>query len=173
MLRDMECSLWGRLFKTKALRGSIEVSQNIGSFQNWRSLIILLGYSVSVFCIPLFHTIYFPLYERAKLHFKAKHGWPDDSFKLYSVSAGISGLFCNVVTNPFWVVRTRMQAEIFRSAAQEHYERMYKGIFHSIIKIGREEGARALFSGLTASILGISHALIYFPLYEHWKMFFK
>lgn len=28
-------------------------------------------------------------------------------------------------------------------------------------------------SGLTASILGISHALIYFPLYEHWKMHFK
>lgn len=28
-------------------------------------------------------------------------------------------------------------------------------------------------SGLTASILGISHALIYFPLYEHWKMYFK
>jgi solute carrier family 25 folate transporter 32 len=107
------------------------------------------------------------------LHFKAKHGWADDSFKLYSVSAGISGLFCNVVTNPFWVVRTRMQAEIFRSAAEEHYERMYRGIFHSILKIGREEGARALFSGLTASILGISHALIYFPLYEHWKMFFK
>jgi hypothetical protein len=30
-----------------------------------------------------------------------------------------------------------------------------------------------LMSGLTASILGISHALIYFPLYEHWKMYFK
>lgn len=28
-------------------------------------------------------------------------------------------------------------------------------------------------SGLTASILGISHALIYFPLYEHWKLYFK
>jgi len=50
---------------------------------------------------------------------------------------------------------------------------MYKGIFHSLIKIGSEEGPRALMSGLTASILGISHALIYFPLYEHWKMFFK
>ncbi len=36
-----------------------------------------------------------------------------------------------------------------------------------------QEGGRALMSGLTASILGISHALIYFPLYEHWKMFFK
>lgn len=31
---------------------------------------------------------------------------------------------------------------------------------------------RALFSGLTASILGISHALIYFPLYEKSKIFF-
>ena len=75
-----------------------------------------IGYSVSVFCIPLFHTIYFPLYEATKLHFKEKYGWKEDSFKLYSVSAGLSGLFCNVITNPFWVVRTRMQAEIFRSA---------------------------------------------------------
>lgn len=94
------------------------------------------GYSVSVFCIPLFHTIYFPLYERCKLYYKEKYGWKDDSFKLYSVSAGLSGLFCNVITNPFWVVRTRMQAEIFRSSSEIHYQRMYKGIFHSIVKIG-------------------------------------
>jgi hypothetical protein len=86
----------------------------------------------------LFHTIYFPLYEQCKLYFKRKYDWRDDSFKLYSVSAGLSGLFCNVVTNPFWVVRTRMQAEIFRSASQKHYERMYQGIFPSLVKIGTE-----------------------------------
>lgn len=97
-----------------------------------------IGYSVSVFCIPLFHTLYFPLYEKCKLHFKEKNGWHENSFSLYAVSAGISGLFCNIVTNPFWVVRTRMQGEIFRSACNEHYKRMYKGIFHSLLKIGRE-----------------------------------
>lgn len=75
----------------------------------------MLGYSVSVFCIPLFHTLYFPLYENTKIFFKEKYGWKDNSFKLYSVSAGICGLLCNIATNPFWVVRTRMQAEIFRS----------------------------------------------------------
>lgn len=32
---------------------------------------------------------------------------------------------------------------------------------------------RALFSGLSASILGISHALIYFPLYEKTKLYFR
>lgn len=36
-----------------------------------------------------------------------------------------------------------------------------------------QEGTRALFAGLTASILGISHALIYFPLYEKTKLYFK
>lgn len=86
----------------------------------------------------MFHTIYFPLYERAKEFFGGRYGWPAESFRLYSVSAGVSGLFCNVVTNPFWVVRTRMQAEIFRSACEHHYQRMYQGIFHSIVKIARE-----------------------------------
>jgi hypothetical protein len=93
---------------------------------------------VSVFCIPLFHTIYFPLYERNKLHFKSKYGWEDGSFKLYALSAGSAGLFCNVVTNPFWVVRTRMQAEIFRSHKEEHYVRTYVGILHSLNKIYTE-----------------------------------
>ncbi len=97
-----------------------------------------VGYSVSVFCIPLFHTLYFPLYERCKNYFHTQYKWPEESFRLYSVSAGLSGLFCNIVTNPFWVVRTRMQAEIFRCMNQDHYERMYKGIFHSLIKIGHE-----------------------------------
>jgi solute carrier family 25 folate transporter 32 len=39
-------------------------------------------------------------------------------------------------------------------------------------KVAHNEGVRALFSGLTASILGISHALIYFPLYEKMKVYF-
>lgn len=66
------------------------------------------GYSVSVFCIPLFHTLYFPIYEHQKLYFAKKYGWNENSFRLYSLSAGSAGLFCNIVTNPFWVVRTRM-----------------------------------------------------------------
>lgn len=101
-------------------------------------MMLHIGYSISVFCIPLFHTIYFPLYEKTKLNFKDKYGWHDNSFKLYSVSAGISGLICNILTNPFWVVRTRMQAEIFRSAHEEHYVRLYKSMFQSMSRIVHE-----------------------------------
>jgi len=42
-----------------------------------------------------------------------------------------------------------------------------------MIKIAHEEGIRTLWNGLAASILGISHALIYFPLYERSKLYFK
>ena len=97
----------------------------------------------------------------------------DNSFALYSVSACLTGIFCNIVTNPFWVLRTRMQAEIFRNGKQEHYERMYKGIANSLLKVYKEEGGKALFSGLSASMFGIAHPLIYFPLYEKSKIYCK
>ncbi len=109
-------------------------SENTGRYGIWslRRIVaeeglrgLYRGYYVSLTCIPLFHTIYFPLYEKVKLHFKNDHGWDENSFKLYSLSAGISGLFCNVITNPFWVVRTRMQAEIFRSMCEDHYNLKY------------------------------------------------
>ena len=70
------------------------------------------GWSISAICTPLFHTIYFPLYEGCKVYFKGNLGWHDNDFKLYSLSASISGIACNIITNPFWVVRTRMQAEL-------------------------------------------------------------
>ena len=79
------------------------------------------GYTISLFCTPFFHTLYFPLYEAIKDQFKQNFGWQEGNNKLYSISAGIAGITCNIITNPFWVVRTRMQAEIFRSMCEESY----------------------------------------------------
>eukprot|EP00355_Strombidium_rassoulzadegani_P002574 CAMPEP_0168610502 /NCGR_PEP_ID=MMETSP0449_2-20121227/1822_1 /TAXON_ID=1082188 /ORGANISM="Strombidium rassoulzadegani, Strain ras09" /LENGTH=161 /DNA_ID=CAMNT_0008650813 /DNA_START=190 /DNA_END=672 /DNA_ORIENTATION=- len=60
------------------------------------------GYSISVFCIPLFNTIYFPTYEFFKHQCRAQFDWESDSTKLYSVSAGLAGIVCNIATNPLW-----------------------------------------------------------------------
>jgi solute carrier family 25 folate transporter 32 len=91
------------------------------------------GLSISIVCIPLFHSLYFPLYEGAKEFLSENYGMESNSFKLYALSAGWSGLICNVLTNPMWVVRTRMQAEIFRSESDHHFKRKYKGIFRSLL----------------------------------------
>lgn len=104
------------------------------------------GYYISAFCTPLFHTIYFPMYEAIKLQSKQRFGWEEGSFHLYSLSAGVAGLSCNVITNPFWLVRTRMQAEIFRSSCELHYERTYPtNMFRAMIIIAQKEGVLSLY----------------------------
>ena len=37
----------------------------------------------------------------------------------------------------------------------------------------KEEGFRALYQGLSASMIGVLHPMIYFPLYEKSKQYFK
>lgn len=72
------------------------------------------GYSVTAFCTPMFHAMYFPMYEwfknYAKLNFKLEEG----SFQLYAGSVCVASVISNCISNPFWMVRTRMQAETFR-----------------------------------------------------------
>lgn len=40
---------------------------------NYKNISTCIGYSISVFCIPLFHTLYFPIYEKLKLIFADKY----------------------------------------------------------------------------------------------------
>jgi solute carrier family 25 folate transporter 32 len=134
---------------------------------------IFRGYTISAFCTPFFHTIYFPLYETIKDNCKKKFGWHENDIKLYSVSASLAGVTCNVITNPFWVVRTRMQGEIFRSMCDKTYNSKYPtNVFKALIRIYKNEGFLTLYQGLSASMVGVLHPLIYFPLYEKSKIWF-
>lgn len=79
----------------------------------------------------------------------------------------------NLITNPMWMIRTRMQAEIFRSSGQLNYQRKYKSISGSIYRVYKNEGFMSLYTGLAASMLNISHVLVYFPIYENMKKLLK
>ena len=83
------------------------------------------GYSISIFCIPVFNALYFPLYEHTKDKLKHNLGWQENQVRLYSTGAGIAGFTCNLITNPLWLVRTRMQVEIFKDPSNEHFRRKY------------------------------------------------
>jgi solute carrier family 25 folate transporter 32 len=73
------------------------------------------GFSISLFCIPVFNTIYFPMYEHTKQNIKFFFNLKEGDISLYSGSAAIAGIICNIVTNPLWMIRTRMQSEIFHN----------------------------------------------------------
>lgn len=133
---------------------------------------VFRGYTISAFCTPFFHTLYFPLYEGTKGYFKRTLGWHENDFKLYSLSASLAGICCNVITNPFWVVRTRMQAEIFRTLCDKTYVTKYPmNIFKALSRIYHNEGFAVLYQGLSASMVGVLHPIIYFPLYEKSKIY--
>jgi solute carrier family 25 (mitochondrial folate transporter), member 32 len=50
---------------------------------------------------------------------------------------------------------------------------MYRSIWSALNKIIQYEGFHVLFNGLGASMLGISHTIIFFPLYEGCKKWLK
>lgn len=135
------------------------------------------GFSISIFTIPIFNTLYFPIYEMIKCRLKRDMRWHDNEVKLYSLSAGLTGAVCNIITNPLWVIRTRMQSEIFLNASQEHFNKKYSHGPLSVLKnlngIVKNEGFFALYKGLSATMIGIIHPIIFFPLYEKLKIFFK
>ncbi len=122
------------------------------------------GYSIALISIPLFNAVYFPLYEKLK---KECAGKIHNSTLNIAISCGLSGLICNVILNPLWVLKTRMQTEIFNSNSPNLYKVHLFKIASNIIK---NQGVKALYNGLAPSLFGVLHPIIYFPLYENLKM---
>lgn len=149
------CMLWAPSGKRKASEDFIVVTI-------WSTL----GYRTNVVAVPIFHSLFFTLYETIKA--KAL----DNKYSLSSasmISTSISGIICNFITNPIWVVRTRLMAQ-FLHHEKNHYasdapfdviREMYKKVMYWEIK----EGFQSLFKGLGPSLLSVIGAIAYFNIY--------
>jgi solute carrier family 25 folate transporter 32 len=115
------------------------------------------GYKATLTTTPLFHSIYFPCYEKLKIEIAQNSNKSKTDFSVVCASSAMTGILCNIITNPLWLVRTRMQAEVFRKSSQSNYAKKYKSVFGSINRIYKREGFLSLYTGLGASLLGISH----------------
>ena len=122
------------------------------------------GYSIALISIPLFNAVYFPLYEKFKRVCSTKIRNPTLNI---AISCGLTGLICNLILNPLWVLKTRMQTEIFNCTASNLNKVHLLKIGSDLVK---NQGFKALYNGLTPSLFGVLHPIIYFPLYENLKM---
>ncbi|XP_054824530.1 uncharacterized protein LOC129322303 isoform X2 [Prosopis cineraria] len=81
---------------------------------------------------------------------------------------GLAGSAAAFVTTPFDVIKTRLQTQIPGSVNQYH------SVFHALCKIGKNEGVRGLYRGLTPRlIIYMSQGSLFFASYEFFKRLFS
>ncbi|CAF3345448.1 unnamed protein product [Rotaria socialis] len=96
-------------------------------------------------------------FKRADLRFQ-------DRF-MYSTIAGITTIS---ITNPIWVLKTRICLQYSNSKASIQY----KNMFDCIRKIYKIEGMKAFYKGLVPGMFGTVHGTIQFVSYEQMKDFY-
>lgn len=84
-----------------------------------------------------------------------------------------AGACSTLLTNPIWVIKTRLMSQSTRHATDGFRAPWhYTSTFDAAKKMYRSEGLRAFYSGLTPALLGLAHVAVQFPLYEFFKMQF-
>lgn len=86
-----------------------------------------------------------------------------------SVAAVAGGSCAIILTNPLWVVKTRLMSQTNISA--RNGPREYKSAVDVARKMYCREGAASFYSGLTPALLGVTHLAVQFPLYEQFKRY--
>ena len=95
-----------------------------------------------------------------------------DNFFLANVYSSISGGACStMVTNPIWVIKTRLMSQSSTKAGENHYRPPwhYHNTLDAARKMYKGEGILSFYSGLTPALFGLTHVAIQFPLYEVFK----
>jgi solute carrier family 25 folate transporter 32 len=133
--------------------------------------------------------VYFTVYDRLKVRLAAgaaadaQGGGLSPSVQHCAAAAG-AGVATLAVTNPLWVVKTRLQTQHLgegrlgarpaaaaagAAASASAAPALYRGTWDALSRIARTEGVAGLYAGLLPSLVGVAHVTVQFPLYERLK----
>ncbi|XP_008202006.1 mitochondrial folate transporter/carrier [Nasonia vitripennis] len=88
---------------------------------------------------------------------------------MHIVAATDAGVLTLLLTNPIWVVKTRLCLQYAEDVNLSETKR-YSGTIDALKKITTTEGITGLYKGLVPGLFGVSHGAIQFMLYEEMKV---
>lgn len=114
---------------------------------------------------------YFFFYNAIKTYMQADTSTPLGAGH-HMLAAAQSGVMTLLITNPIWVVKTRLCLQydgIDKKLDTGRSGRRYRGMLDALYKIYRYEGLRGLYKGLVPGLFGVSHGALQFMAYEELK----
>jgi solute carrier family 25 (mitochondrial folate transporter), member 32 len=107
--------------------------------------------------------LYFLWYGQAKdviKNYRGYHSAQELTAVDYLTASTASGVLSAIITNPIWVIKTRMLSTAATDVGA------YPGLISGLRSIIQKEGIRGCFHGLTPTLFGVSHGSLYFLAYE-------
>lgn len=138
---------------------------------------IILGY------LPTW-AVWFTVYNKSKVFMAEQH--MHNQFVINFWSSIIAGASSTIVTNPIWVIKTRLmsqssngynrQISVFPRSGNTptsrpiiHSPWHYRSTLDAARKMYSSEGILSFYSGLTPALLGLTHVAVQFPAYEYLR----
>ena len=145
------------------------------------------GLGATLVTVPLFWGVYFPLYDEMKDFFIHRQSFLDANAYhpgvIHCLSAIATGAVADVICNPFFVVRTRLQTQALHelTEASAFHKKAYTNTKEtprvSMLQMARllkqEHGLPVFWRGMTANLIGLSHCAVQFPTYEFLKGYLR
>ncbi|KAM0189761.1 hypothetical protein ACHAPA_008564 [Fusarium lateritium] len=128
--------------------------------------------------------VWFTVYNKSKVYISQHY---DNSHLVNFWSSIIAGASSTIVTNPIWVIKTRLMSQSNIRHSQDHHSSYYpkatttpasrptlhdwhyRSTLDAARKMYTSEGLVSFYSGLTPALLGLTHVAVQFPTYEYLK----
>ncbi|CAD6234089.1 GSCOCG00007541001-RA-CDS [Cotesia congregata] len=112
--------------------------------------------------------LYFFFYNNIKTWLQKGNSKKPLGPSLQMLAAAEAGILTLLITNPIWVVKTRLCLQ-YSTDVQLAESKRYSGMMDALRKIYRTEGIRGLYKGFVPGVFGVSHGAIQFMTYEEMK----
>lgn len=142
-------------------KGPLAVARNIARLEGFKGF--FRGLLPTLIGILPARATYFWAYATSKDVLSTRFG---ENPIIHVLSAAAAGITSNTLTNPIWLMKSRVQLQ---AGAAADSSMVYRGYGDAMVRIYREEGIRGFFKGLTASYWGVTEGALHFVVYERIK----